>query len=69
MRINVQLMIHNVQWRNESCDIIKIIVEMRHFILSMILASWIVLLPTLPAPWIHGESILRTAGDCMMQSG
>jgi len=69
MGIIIQLMIQNVLWRNESIDMIKSIVEMHHFIQSMILASWIVPSPRLPDPWIHKELKLRMAGDSMMQSG
>jgi hypothetical protein len=36
---------------------------MRLFILSTIQASWIVLPPTLPTPWIDGNSELQLAGD------
>jgi hypothetical protein len=42
---------------------IKSIVVMRLFILSMIQGSWIVPPPNLPTAWIDGNSELRMAGD------
>jgi len=42
---------------------IKSIVVMRLFILSMIEGSWLVPPPTLPTPWMDGNSELRMAGD------
>jgi len=42
---------------------IKSIVVMRLFILSTIQGSWLVLPPTLPTPWMDGNSELRIAGD------
>jgi hypothetical protein len=42
---------------------IKSIVVMRLFILSTIQGSWLVPLPTLPTPWMDGNSELRMAGN------
>jgi len=42
---------------------IKSIVVMSLFILSMIQGSWHVPPPTLPTPWTDGHSELRMAGD------
>jgi hypothetical protein len=42
---------------------IKSIVVMRLFILSTIQRYWLVLPPTLPAPWMDGNSELRMAAD------
>jgi hypothetical protein len=42
---------------------IKSIVVMCLFILSTIQGSWLVPPPTLPTPWMDGNSELRMAGD------
>lgn len=53
----------NVMSKTERCKMIKSIVEMHSFILSMILASWHVLPPTLSTPGMDGHSQLSMAGD------
>jgi hypothetical protein len=42
---------------------IKSIVVMRLFVLSTILGSWLVPLPTLPTRWMDWNWKLRMAGD------
>jgi len=42
---------------------IKSIVVMRRFMLSTIQESWLVPPPTLPTPWMDGNSELRMASD------
>jgi len=62
MWMNVEWMNWSVVYRKESIDMIKSIVVMRLFILSTIQGSWFVPPPTLPTPWIDGNSDLWMAG-------
>ena len=42
---------------------IKSIVELHHFIMSMVLGYMLVPSPALPTPWMIGNWELRRAGD------